>query len=249
MPENYFVDCECGSQLRVELFHAGMEKVCPSCSATIRVPSSIELKELSGDKYPFLRPIEKIQRTAQSGEPPFNGVCHGCNAARATYATPCCFDVMMERHVADDGGLRPTLSGGIKLVAAASEEMWQSVAFPLLLCEQCQTRFRSDRNFTRAKAVLGFITLLGLLAAFLYFVYQDAELVAALSGVLWLIGAIAWGARFRDTRKLDPFLTRWLQNIRWVPEAIAGEDEFTLTIGHTIPLDAPWRCSSEGRQV
>lgn len=44
-------------------------------------------------------------------------------------------------------------------------------------------------------------------------------------------------ARFRDTKKIDPFVTKWVQNIRWVPEAIAAEDEFKFTIGHTVPLE------------
>lgn len=58
MPNTCYVDCQCGNQLRVELFHAGTDKTCPSCRATVKIPSSDELKELAGDKYPYLRPIE-----------------------------------------------------------------------------------------------------------------------------------------------------------------------------------------------
>ena len=238
MSETYFIDCDCGNQLRVELFDAGTIKMCPSCGATVKVPSSNKLKELSGDKYPFLRPIEKVRRTVQMGEPPFHGMCHRCCTVRAAYATPCTFTVMAERHVADEGGIRPSMTGGVKFVVGASEEKWETTTFPLLLCEQCQSQFHSDRLFARVNAGLKLVALLGLLVVFLYFAYHNAEVVAALSGIIWLIGVIAWAARFRNTKKLDPFVTKWLQNIRWVPDAIAGEDEFRLTIGASTGIKA-----------
>lgn len=238
MASNYFVDCECGEQIHVELFHAGTERSCPSCNRAVRVPSSNKLKELVGDNRPFMRAIEKVRTTVQSGEPPFDGRCHGCNNRNAAYSTPFRLNVMVERHVADDGGIRPTITGGVKLFAAASEEFWQTTTFPLLLCQQCQSRFQFDRRFARIKAWGKLAFLLGLLAFFIYFAYHNAEFIAAWSGIIWLIGAIAWAARFRDTRKFDPFVNKWIQNIRWVPEALSGEDEFNLSIGRTTSIES-----------
>ncbi|MCG6155543.1 hypothetical protein [Rubinisphaera margarita] len=236
MPETYYVDCDCGSQLRVELYHAGTDRACPSCSKSVMIPDSITLREMSGDKYPYLRPIEKVRQTARAGEAPFNGLCHGCNSTQAQFATPCCLTVMEERVVASDGGIRPTLTG-VALHTASSEEHYTATSFPLLLCEQCQSRFQSDRFFARLKSKLKLAALLGLLGAFLYFVYYNAEVVAALAGLIWLVGVIAWAAGFRDTKKFPAYLNRWFENIRWLPEAIADEDEFSLTVGQSKAIE------------
>lgn len=91
---------------------------------------------------------------------------------------------MVERHIADDGGIRPSLTGGVNLVVAPSEEMWQTTTFPLLLCERCQMQFQSDRLVARVKAALKLTLYLGLLAAFIYFAYHNAETIAALAGIL-----------------------------------------------------------------
>jgi hypothetical protein len=66
---------------------------------------------------------------------------------------------------------------------------------------------------------------------------HNAEVIAALSGLLWLMGVIALAARFRQSKKFDPFVTRWLSNIRWVPESIAAEDEYKLSVGRSQPLE------------
>lgn len=231
MPEQYFVECSCRRQIRVELFQAGTVQTCPSCKAVVDIPNTTRLKEMSGDPYPTLRLIEKIQRTAERGEPPFDGVCHACSRVDATYAVPITLEAMKERHVADDGGIRPTLTGGIRLVAGASEELWESTTFPLLLCEQCHAQYQATQSAARRMNVARLIGLVVLLLAFLYFAWNNAEAVAALAGLIWLVGAVAWVLRLRDNKKVDPFILKWLSNIRWVPEAIAAEEEFHLKIG------------------
>lgn len=235
MAETYSFECECGKLLRVKLFEAGTKKTCPFCQTNVTIPNSTKLKELSGDKHPLLRPIEKIRQTCQLGESPFDGTCHQCQKSLATFQTPCTLNVMVERHVADHGGIRPTLTG-VKLAVGASEEFWQATTFPLLLCQQCQSQFLSDKSSARTKSGIKLLGLLGLLIAFLYFAYNNAELVAVLSGVFWLIGAIALAARFRDNKKLAPYLNKWLSKIRWVPEAIASEEEYKLSIGDSQPI-------------
>ena len=70
------------------------------------------------------------------------------------------------------------------------------------------------------------------------FAYNDAGLIAISSVVVWLIAVIAWVAGLRSTKRLDPFVIKWLQNIRWVPEAISREEEFHLSIGRTTRIEA-----------
>ena len=233
MPEKYYVECDCGKRIRVELFQAGSEIRCDSCNKTVVVPSTTDLKELSGDKYPLLRPMEKILRALEEHEPPFDGVCHHCDEADANFAIPISFDVMVERYVEHDGKIRPTISGGIKLEVAAAEEVRQELTFPLLLCDSCHSEYQSAKSAAGLKNKLRLLGLLGLFVAFLIFAYFNAEVVAALAGIFWLIGAIAWAARFRHTKKIDPYIIPWLNDIRWVPEALAMEDEYNLTIGES----------------
>jgi len=237
MAETYFVECDCATRIHVELFDAGTNTVCPSCNSAVTVPNSTKLKELSGDKYPLLRPIGKIQRTLQHAEPPFDGLCHVCSNSDAHYQVPITFNVMVERHVADGGGIRPTITGGVKLVAAASEERWQATTFPLLLCTQCHALFQSSHSSAKVKKTATTLCLVVLLGAFLYFAYYNVEIVAALSGLIWLIGAIAWASRFRQNKKVDPFVVQWLSRIRWVPEAIAAEEEYKLSVGISQPFE------------
>ena len=237
MSETYIVECECHNQMRVELFQAGTSQTCPSCGATVKIPSSHRLKECSGDKYPFLGALEKIRVAVESGSAPFDGVCHGCGHVSAAYSTPINLRILVEREMDHDGIIRPTIAGGIKLVAAASRESWQTTTFPLLLCQECQVKFASDRVKARIRRYLKDACLLGLLGVFLYVVYYHTEAIAALSGILSLIGAIAWAAGFSHSRHVEPFINRWLLNIRWVPDAISAEDEFQLSIGRSIPIE------------
>jgi len=238
MAEKYFVECDCGKRVRVALHEAGTDKACHACHRSVRVPDTITLQESSGDKYPFLRPIEKIRRTLELGEPPFDGLCHHCEEADAVFQIPIVLDVMVERHVDHDGRIRPTLSGNIKLQAAASEEFREQTVFPLLLCAECHTKFQSDKSAASNKNARNLLLVIGLFIAFLVFAFFNAELVAALAGILSLIGAIAWASQFRDTKKVEPFLKSWLEDIRWVSEALALEDEYSLVVGDSARLKA-----------
>jgi hypothetical protein len=236
MPDTYIVECECHNKMRVELFQAGTSQPCPSCGATVKIPSSHRLKECSGDKFPFLAAIEKIRVAVESQSAPFDGVCHGCGHVSAAYSTPLNLRILVEREMDHDGKIRPTITGGIKLVAAASRESWQTTTFPLLLCQKCQVDFTSDRFKARIQRYLKVTFSLGLLGAFLYVVYYHAELIAALSGILSIIGAIAWAAGFSHAKEVEPFINSWLRNIRWVPDAISDEDEYQLSIGLSTPI-------------
>ncbi|MEI8378581.1 MAG: hypothetical protein WCJ09_00540 [Planctomycetota bacterium] len=237
MAEKYFIECQCGKRISVELFEAGTTKTCNACNSSVDVPNTSILKERSGDKYPLLRPIEKIRRTLENAEPPFDGFCHVCGDIDAEFQVPIAFDALIERIVRGNGGIRPTLTGDIKLVAGAAEEYWQTTTIPLLLCPQCYSKFQTENSRANTIRNALMVVVLGLFAGFLYFAYFNAEVVAAAAGLLSLIGGIAWVAKFRQTKKTDPFVNRWLSNIRWVPEAIAAVDEYKLIVGTTQPYE------------
>ena len=238
MVERYFVQCACGEQLRVELFEAGTSKICGACRSPVSIPGSTKLKELSGDKYPFLRPIEKIQRTAALHEPPFDGRCHACMEADADFQVPITLNAMVERAVRDEGGIRPTITGGVALVAGATDELWCSTKFPLLLCAQCHAQYLTSSQRARVKRIVKGVALIVCFLAFLYVAISYMEVVAALSGLFCLIGAIAWVCIQRNGKKLDPYILYWLSHIRWVSEAIAAEDECDISVGGSQPIES-----------
>ncbi|QDT43682.1 hypothetical protein Pan241w_37840 [Gimesia alba] len=236
MAEKYFVECDCGKRVRVALHEAGTDKACHSCHRSVRVPDTITLQESSGDKYPLLRPLEKVMVTLRKGEPPFDGLCHHCETRDANFLIPVRLHILVERFMKHDGGFRPTLHGGVKLVAAAAEEFWKEIHFPLLLCAECHKEFEADQSRASHKRAWELAGLFALLIAFLVFAFFFTVIIAMLSFFFWLLGAIAWAAQFRDRKKLKPYLISWLEDIRWVPEALAVEDEYNLDIDESIDL-------------
>ncbi|MDB5384580.1 MAG: hypothetical protein JWM11_226 [Planctomycetaceae bacterium] len=234
MSEKYLITCGCGAKTEVQLFDAGTKKVCASCRSSLNVPSSIKLKELSGDKHPLLSPLEKIQRALNDHETPFDGLCHACRCVKADYLIPITFDVMLERHVSDDGGIRPTLHGGVKLVAGAADELWQGTTFPLQLCSKCHVNFQAARSSSRVLAGVKSLMFSLIFVAFLYLAVRNLEFIAVFAKFIWLIGAIAWALSFRlKKRKFERYSLPWIRRIRWVPEALDGEDEYRLTVGNS----------------
>lgn len=226
----YRVECQCGHSIPVELWQAGTAVRCGRCNAEAAVPNTITLKEQSGDKYPFLNPLQKIVQTLANEEAPFDGACHGCSDKIATIQVPVTFKVLQERSLDHDGQIRPML-GGVSLAAAGGEETWQTVTFPLLLCNLCRDRFAAEQRSARIRQVIGQVVALALGVGCLWFAYHNAEVVAAAAGVISLIGGIAWMVMHRLTQTVAPYLEHWLQNIRWIPDAIAGEEEFEITAG------------------
>lgn len=236
MAEKYHIECDCGKRARVELYEAGTDKRCEACQRTIRVPDTITLQQSSGDNYPLLRPLEKILVTLNAGEPPFDGLCHHCETREAGILIPVKLQILIERFMKHDGGIRPTITGGIKLVAAAAEEHWKEVWFPLLLCSDCQKEYIEDREQRKRKRRWELMGLFGLLGAFLVFAYFFAAIIALFSFFFWLLLAFGWASQFRDRKKLQEWQLPWLEEIRWVPEALAMEDEYNLDTGIALDL-------------
>jgi len=238
MPDLYFVECNCGQHLRVELFEAGTTTVCPACRAAVDIPNSVRLKELAGDRYPTLSSLEKVQRAIANGEPPFEGHCHGCDRVPAEYVVPIVFDVLVERQVVGYMGVRPTLTGGIKLTAEPTEETWQATTIPLMLCTECHSAFRAAEAREHWSAWGKVLSFYGLLVASLTLAYFHFELAVMLFGILGVVGYAVWNAGLRLAPQPIPrFLPHWLAGIRWLPEAIAAEDEFKLSVGQSQQLE------------
>ena len=97
----YQVDCDCGKTIPVELYQAGASVDCPNCRESVSVPDSITLKQSAGDKYAVLSPLQKIIRTSESSEPPFDGACHGCTAPTVEFEVPIKLQVLIERDDSD----------------------------------------------------------------------------------------------------------------------------------------------------
>lgn len=230
----YYVTCVCSRRVPVKLLHAGTSTVCPSCNSDIRIPDTVTLKENSGDKYPLLSNIDKIKRTVEEREPPFDGLCHNCEQVRADFEVPIVLQTLLERVMADDGGVRLKATG-VYLVSSAAEEYWRTTSFPLLLCKQCHTEFWLAASRHRIRAALYQLFLVALLVAFLFFASFNFELVAALAGVIWFVGTIAWIKIVQGSNKIDKFLPPWLDKIRWVPDAISDAAEYRVTIGDSKP--------------
>ncbi|QDV19162.1 hypothetical protein Pan153_38250 [Gimesia panareensis] len=236
MAEKYYIECDCGKRARVELYEAGMDKRCQACQQMVRVPDTITLQQSSGDNYPLLRPLEKILTTLREGEPPFDGLCHHCECRDADILIPVKLRILIERYMKNDGGIRPTITGGVKLVASAAEEYWKEVWFPLLLCSECQKEYIEDREQRRRKRRWELLGLFGLLGAFLVLAYFFTAIVALCSLFFWLLLAFCWASQFRNRIKLQAWQLPWLEEIRWVSEALAMEDEYNLETGKTLDL-------------
>ncbi|MEQ8856726.1 hypothetical protein [Gimesia sp.] len=236
MAEKYYVECDCGKRARVALHEAGTDKRCEACQKTVRVPDTITLQQSAGDNYPLLRPLQKILMTLRKEEPPFDGLCHHCESREADILIPVKLNLLIERHMKNDGGIRPTITGDIALVASAAEEFWKEVWFPLLLCNECRAQYVEDRERQRRKRRWELWGLFSLLGAFLVFAYFFAVIIAMFSFFFWLLLAFGWASQFRDRKKMDAWQLPWLEEIRWFPEALAMEDEYNLETGKSLDL-------------
>jgi hypothetical protein len=241
----YHVPCLCGKHIEVELFQAGTQVSCPACHNSVAVPGSLKLKELSGDRYPNLSPLNKIAKTAADHETPFDGTCHHCAKSTAEFHAPVRFDVLLERHLDSDGGIRPWAGGlGVKLTVSGGEEQWRSVTFPLLMCTPCSARFDKSRSGASRANTLAMLILGCLAAVVFYFVFRNFNLLDLVLEIflryrfmIVICNAILLFVVVGVTRKGGQDQIQWVRKIRWVEEAIALEDEYKLSIGAVVPYE------------
>jgi len=233
----YFVTCDCGTKIDVNLWQSGTSINCPRCANDVRIPNSITLKSQSGDPYPLLNPLQKIERARDLGEPPFHGVCHNCGSQRAQIVIPVALDVLTERHLSYDGGVSLSPSG-VVFTAASGSEVWQSVSIPLLLYSECFAKFQQSRHKGQLTDIVSGIGCLFLLAMLVVVIWTFAEIVAFFFGIIWVIGAVCWMLSKRGGVSLPGFIRPWLRKIRWVPEVLEREEEYRVQVGRPQPIPA-----------
>jgi hypothetical protein len=235
MIRKYFADCPKGHPIQVELFQAGSTVNCPTCQSETSVPDTLTLKKNSGDKYPLLAPIDKIRSQIAAKERPFDGVCVACGRADTEIVVPIRYRSLTERQLDHDGGIRIGLSG-IQLSASGGVETWDDFIIPLHLCHSCFESFESKRRFHKWKNRTFSATMLIVLLVFLILAYYQMELVAAVSGILWLVGLAAWAAGMKPRKTVDPSLKIAMEKIEWL-EAVAESMEMQLSVGPPIAAD------------
>lgn len=132
-----------------------------------------------------------------------------------------------------DGGIRPTITGGIKLEMAASTEYWEQHSFPLLLCNDCYSEFAADRSYTRFKKTSRRISIVFFILAVLIFVFIRDPLSAAVATVSTAIALFISALFMISNPTIEPYIIQWLSDIRWFEDAFSKEDEYTLVLGET----------------
>ena len=151
-----FVNCSCGARVPAETWDCGLDKTCTSCGGAVRIPDLITLKSLNGDRYPGLSAIQKIKRTVELLEPPFDGFCHVCGHNRASQSRQVTLHFLQERVIENDGGIRLTPLG-VSLEVGGTIEYRQQILFPFHLCNQCHVEFERSRAEAVARANRSFV--------------------------------------------------------------------------------------------
>ena len=219
----YQLPCSCGNVLSVEAFQAGSETACDRCGTAISIPTLSQLKLSSGDRHPFATDFDKLARTAELCEPPFDGNCHGCSVNGSQIEVPIEFSRMVERVV--DESQSPIVITPIysNVRAQAASEDWQAICFPLLLCHSCYAQFRRSYRWRTLKLVASAtIVCLLLLVSFI---------IAAAFGFVVLVIFIYLISRSANHRKFDRRMEPWLKKIPLVHNALKQESEYRLTCG------------------
>jgi hypothetical protein len=109
----------------------------------------------------------------------------------------------------------------------------------LLLCAKCSYEFEKVKSRATSSRITRNLIVVGLLAAFLYFAFNNPAVIIAFLGIISVIGCFSWAVQFRDTTKGALYVLPWLDGIRWVPEVIAAEDEYRLSVGTCASYDPP----------
>ena len=191
------------------------------------------LRTLSGDPFPTVPPIGKIQRAIDERLPPFNGLCVACDA-EATTEVPILFSELRERSIADDGGFRLGLTG-LHAVVGKAEDVIETTEIPILLCDQCAAEFESQRP---SKATGWAWQLIGLAAVgavfeFFFQFWQITLVAVALFALrMWRWRRSALAIELRRPKWVAPWITR----VRWFPEAIRDAMEYSLNVGEPRSL-------------
>lgn len=249
----YSVNCQCGKDIRVELFQAGTSVVCPACQKTIGVPGMTRLKELAGDADPHLSPMDKVLARLERRESPFDGPCQRCGDYPALIEIPVEFKSTVERDLEDEGGVGLFLHYAV-LRMGKGTTYGTIVRFPLLLCETCAKKFEAATKWSaiaRPFVIIGLFAVVfgaaSLMTLVLMSVFSLKTSIGISSGVtLIVVGRIMYS---RGSKQGNHSLKVWLEKVPWVSEAIAAEDEYLLTFEHPRGWNRPPLTSSEAKET
>jgi|JI6StandDraft_1071083.scaffolds.fasta_scaffold210595_1 hypothetical protein len=238
MAEQYFIECRCRASLPVELYHAGSTVTCHRCGAKVKVPDSIQLKVLNGDKYPNLSLLEKITATAKAGEMPFQGDCHGCLDMRADFQILVLLKDLKERGINDpDHPVIPVItpwSVGVKWkVGEITDETWQMAVIPVLLCSQCHDEIERSIGWRKLRRGLAMTFSLGSLIGIPAALWSTRIEPVFTIGAGFIVAAVLIYI-LTPNPSSHPVL-HILRKIRWVGECISSSMAYQLSIGNSQP--------------
>jgi hypothetical protein len=234
--ETFQVPCDCGATVAVGVHQCGLMTTCPACGKTFRVPDLKKLRAQSGDPYPTLAAIRKIQKAIADRLPPFDGRCVSCQQ-EATLEIPVLFGEIRERYVTDHGGFRIGMPGGKG--AAEKGHGLEETEIPICLCEQCTAQFVSSRRRPEARWWKQAAWVIAA-AVIVLFIFRSRTLAM-------IAGVACWFALRRSQRKwrTDLFsrenphprwLDQWIAKVRWFPEAVRDAMQYSLNVGAPRPL-------------
>ena len=234
MPEQYAIDCPCGSSIEVQLFEAGTTRSCPLCRESVLVPSINELKQSRGDKYPMLSPLQKIEKCLAERESPFDGRCQACRNTDANWEIPLNFEYLVEREIlGDDGGFGVGL-GGLRPKVAKSIEHTQSTKFPLLLCDNCNKQFQKSRSsFTSKQLATNFLGII-LLVVTVALMFSGKYFSMGIVLLVFTLAMLLYEHHVQQSSPVDSYLSPWLRSIDWVDAAVEDAMEARIEVGDAL---------------
>lgn len=235
MTQKYRVPCSCGEKLTVELWNAGSNFDCPRCRQSVQIPNSIKLKEMSGDPYPHLGPMEKIRETAGNRESPFDGHCHGCGNAKATVEIPLALFSLKERSINEPTApvlpiITPFFVGVAWKKGVITDETWDRVDFPAQLCDRCHHAVNQSNSWIGVRTWLPWILSLGVM----YFAWSKTTREPVISlGLGAMVSAFL--IYMLSPRAGQDRLGQIVTRIPIVKECLSTSLEPRLVVGTPIP--------------
>jgi hypothetical protein len=229
--ESYPVECACGGSITVGIHQCGLQTTCPKCQQPLKVPDLKALRAKSGDPYPTLARIRKIQKAIADRLPPFDGRCVNCSED-GTQEFPVLFREVRERFVTDHGGFR--LGGAGVGAGKPGEEAVEETEIPIILCDACVAQFEHARKTGPGNRTMQFAGLAAVAAVFQFAFHMW---VMTLIAVVLFLGYME---RWRRTalareQKRPTWLDPWIAKVRWFPEAIGDAMEYELRVGRPRP--------------
>jgi hypothetical protein len=226
--ESYPVECPCGGTTTVGIHQCGLQITCPRCGQPLKVPDLKTLRAKSGDPFPTLARIRKIQKAIADHLPPFDGRCVNCGEP-GTQEVPILFREVRERFVTDHGGFRLGVTG-LRAYEGKAEEVWEETEIPITLCDACLAEFEHSRKTGPGNRTMQFAGVAAVAALF-QFVFQ-MWWVTLIATVLFVWNIFRWrqssqARELKQPRWTDP----WIAKVRWFSGAIEDAMEYELVVG------------------